>query len=60
MVKSCQVKLKTKCHKKKQQLKLAAVKSWQSITREETQSLVMSVGSRHQTVIDCKGLKMTI
>ncbi len=36
-----------------QQLKVAAVKTWQSISKEETD--VMSMGSRLQAVIDCKG-----
>jgi len=39
----------------KQQLKTAAVKAWLSITKEETQRLVMSMGSRLQAVIACKG-----
>ncbi len=40
----------------KQQLKSAAVKAWQSITKEETQSLVMSMmSSRLKAVIACKG-----
>uniref|UniRef100_A0A673YSH1 Tc1-like transposase DDE domain-containing protein n=1 Tax=Salmo trutta TaxID=8032 RepID=A0A673YSH1_SALTR len=34
--------------KNKQELKTAAVKAWQSITREETHHLVMSMGSRFQ------------
>ena len=48
-------KLKVKCPKNKQVLKTATVKAWQSITTEETQHLVMTVGSRLQAVIDCKG-----
>ncbi len=36
-------------------LKTVAVEAWQSITRDETQRLVMSMRSRLQTVIDCKG-----
>ncbi len=32
-----------------------AVEAWQSITRDETQRLVMSMRSRLQAVIDCKG-----
>ncbi len=36
-------------------LKSAAVKAWQSITKEETQSLVMSMSSRLKAVIACKG-----
>ena len=39
----------------KQHLKTAAVKAWQSITKEETHRLVMSMGSRLQAVITCKG-----
>ncbi len=35
----------------KQQLKSAAVKTWESITKEETQSLVMSMSSRLKAVI---------
>ena len=38
--------------------KQAAMKAWQWLSREETQSVVMSVGSRHQSVIDCKHLKL--
>ncbi len=48
-------KLKGKCPKNKQELKTVAVEAWQSITRDDTQRLVMSMRSRHQTVIDCKG-----
>ena len=48
-------KLKGKCPKNKQELKTAAAEAWQSITRDETQRLVMSMGSRLQAVIDCKG-----
>lgn len=48
-------KLKAERPANKQQLKTAAVKAWQSIRKEETQSLVMSMGSRLQAVIACKG-----
>ncbi len=48
-------KLKGKCPKNKQELKTVAVEAWQSITRDETRRLVMSMRSRLQTVIDCKG-----
>ena len=48
-------KLKGKCPKNKQELKIVAVEAWQSITRDETQCLVMSMRSRLQAVIDCKG-----
>ncbi len=48
-------KLKGKCPKDKQELKTVAVEAWQSITRDETQRLVMSMRSRLQAVIDCKG-----
>ena len=48
-------KLKGKCPKNKQELKTAAAEAWQSITRDQTQRLVMSMGSRLQAVIDCKG-----
>ncbi len=48
-------KLKGKCPKNKQELKTVAVEAWQSITRDETQRLVMSMHSRLQAVIDCKG-----
>ncbi len=42
--------------KNKQELKtVAVVEAWQSITRDETQRLVMSMRSRLQAVIDCKG-----
>ncbi len=39
----------------KQQLKSAAVKAWQSITKEETQSLLIFTSSRLKAVIACKG-----
>ncbi len=48
-------KLKGKCPKNKQELKTVAVEAWQSITRDETQRLVMSMRSSLQAVIDCKG-----
>ncbi len=48
-------KLKGKCPKNKQELKTVAAEAWQSITRDETQRLVMSMRSRLQAVIDCKG-----
>ena len=48
-------KLKGKCTKNKQELKTVAVEAWQSITRDETQRLVMSMRSSLQAVIDCKG-----
>ena len=48
-------KLKGKCSKNKQELKTVAVEAWQSITSDETQRLVMSMRSRLQAVIDCKG-----
>ncbi len=48
-------KLKGKCPKNKQELKTVAVEAWQSITRDENQRLVMSMRSRLQAVIDCKG-----
>ncbi len=48
-------KLKGKCPKNKQELKTVAVEAWQSITRDETQRLVMSMRSRLQAEIDCKG-----
>jgi len=31
------------------------VEAWQSISRDETQRLVMSMHSKLQAVIDCKG-----
>ena len=37
----------------KQELKRAAVQAWQSITKEDTQLLVMSIGHQLQAVIDC-------
>ncbi len=49
-------KLKAERPTNKQQLKSAAVKAWQSITKEETQSLVMSTSSRLKAVIACKEL----
>lgn len=36
---------------KKQQVKVAAVKSWQSILNKETPHLVMTIGSTLQAVI---------
>jgi len=48
-------KLKGKCPKKHQEVKTVAAEAWQSITRDETQHLVMSLGSRLQAVIHCKG-----
>ncbi len=48
-------KLKAERPTNKQQLKSAAVKAWQSITKEETQSQVMSMSSRLKAVIACKG-----
>jgi len=42
-------KLKAERLKNKQQLKSAAVKAWQSIIKEETQSLVMFMS--HDSVI---------
>ena len=44
-------KLKAERPANKQQLKTPAVKSWQSITKEESKRLVMSMGSRLQAVI---------
>ncbi len=41
-------KLKGKCPKNKQELKTVAVEAWQSITRDETQRLVMSMRYRLQ------------
>lgn len=46
--------LKAKCHQNKQDLKTPTGKIWKSITREETKNLVMSLGSRLQTILDCK------
>lgn len=40
---------------KEQHLKTAAVKAWQSLTMEETQCLVMSLGSRLKAVGASKG-----
>ena len=49
-------RLKAERPTNKQQLKVAAVKAWQSISREETQNLSFeNMGSRLQAVIDCKG-----
>jgi hypothetical protein len=49
--------LKANRPKNKQELKTAAIKAWHSITGEETQHLVMSMGSRVQVVIDVKGFR---
>ncbi|KAG2467436.1 TCB1 transposase, partial [Polypterus senegalus] len=48
-------KLRTERPTNKQQLKAVAVKAWQSIKKEETQHLVMSMSSRLQAVIASKG-----
>lgn len=48
-------KLQTERPTNKEQLKVAAVKAWQSNKKEETQHLVMSMSSRLQTVIASKG-----
>ncbi len=48
-------KLKAERPTNKQQLKSAVVKAWQSITKEETPSLVMSMSSRLKAVVACKG-----
>ena len=47
-------KLKGKCPKNKQELQSVAAEAWQSVTRDETQRLVMSVPSRLQPVVDCR------
>ena len=55
--------LKAKCPKNKQELKTAAVKAWQSITREETQHLVygfQTSGSHWLQRICNQVLKLTI
>ena len=54
------IQLKGKCPKNKQELKTVAVKAWQSITRDETQHLVMSMRSRLQAAIDCKGFATNV
>ncbi|KAG1932950.1 tumor necrosis factor receptor superfamily [Pimephales promelas] len=41
-------KTEGKCPKNKQELKTVAIEAWQSISRDETQHLVMSMRSRHQ------------
>lgn len=51
--------LKAKGRKNKQELKTAAGLAWQSITREEDQHLVTSMGSRHQGLFN-QVLKLTI
>ena len=48
-------RLKAERPTNKQELKTAAVKAWQSIKKEETQRLVMSMGSKLQAVIASKG-----
>ena len=40
---------------KKQQLRVATVKAWQSISKKEDQHLVRSIGSRLQTANVCIG-----
>ena len=39
----------------KQELKVAAVKAWENITREDVKRLLMAMGGRLHAVIDCKG-----
>lgn len=48
-------RLKSETPQNKQQLKMAAVKAWQSISKDDTKSLVMSMGRRLTAVIACKG-----
>ncbi len=48
-------KLKAERPTNKQQLNSAAAKDWQSITKEETRSLVMSMNARIKAAIACKG-----
>lgn len=48
-------RLKAKSQRNKQELKMAAVQARQSISREDTQRLVMSMGRRLQAIIACKG-----
>jgi len=48
-------KLKAERPTNKQQLNSAAAKDWQSITKEETRSLVMSMSARIKAAIACKG-----
>lgn len=48
-------RLKAISPRNKQELKMAAVQAWQSITMEDTQCLVMLMHRRLQTVIPCKG-----
>ena len=38
----------------KHELKMTAIQAWQSITREDTQQLVMSMNHKLQAVIACK------
>lgn len=45
---------------KKQQVKVAAVKSWQSILNKETPHLVITIGSTLQEVIKKNKKKKTI
>ena len=52
---TAKAKLKAQRPTNKQQLKAAAVKAWQSIKMAETQHLVMSMFSRLQMLIECKG-----
>ena len=53
-------KVKEKKATNKQLQMVAAVKTWQSISREETWFFVRSMGSRRQAVIDCKGFHPSI
>lgn len=49
-------KLNAKRPTNKQELRTAAVKDWQSNSREETQYLLMCLVSTLQAIIDSKGL----
>ncbi len=53
-------KLKAERATNKQQLTSTTVKSWQSITNEETWSLVMPTSSRLKAVIACKDSQQSI
>ena len=53
-------KLRRKCPKNKQELKTAAAEAWQSITRDQTQRLVMSMGSDFRLSLTAKDLQQSI
>lgn len=54
-----QILRKAKIPQNKQEVNLAAVQAWQSIAREDTKCLMMSMGHRLQTVNECTRFRNT-